>query len=628
MLALRTTILALAIVPFLGGAALAGPANDASAALSRDLATLAANAPRVGSARDVGSDIVLTDVAFSFQGTTRIGQITITGRSLAPGGLDGARVVLENVEGLGVGDAGFRARRMELTNVTGTLAATLMTFAAPEGPLRGPAGDAGRVRVERVDVPDMTAIRTQGGQRIETTFSTLSLRGVEGGRVTQLSIAGARGPAPGGRGENTIGRITAEGVYALAGARRGTGPEVALESATIENLRVVGHRGEPLAMARILIGRVTVQPGEGALHDLTEQLSALAATPLIGLDIRFFPILARFAERLSIERVQIEDLRSQGARGEGFGIQRFTISDIAGGKVGLIEMVGFSGPDQQGNRTRLGRMAFEGLDASTLLTFAKDLPASGAAPKLSWGSYPHLSRALLENVELSSRAGDEIAKLQRAELELGPRVGPVPTRLRMRVSRLDGKITDEAQRRHLRPIGIEDQLSFNGLLDIEYVEDARELQVRDLTLEVADVGKLTLTGIIGGIDRQALAELPESVAHLGLGATLGRLSLAYVEAGGVAALMEHTAEQAGIDEDVLRGSIVRQARATLSQAVPDQALVSRLMRALDAFLEDPKNIAITMTPRADLPLAILGMVAQASPFALIPMLDVAVTANQ
>ena len=152
--------------------------------------------------------------------------------------------------------------------------------------------------------------------------------------------------------------------------------------------------------------------------------------------------------------------------------------------------------------------------------------------------------------------------------------------------------------------------------------------MRTFNVEVDDVGSLNLVMAIGGLDRAQIEALPGSAAVLGLSAKAGALTLTYTEDGGVASFISHVAKQAGMGEDDFKEQIKQQAGAMIGQFIQDRALAERITEAFGEFLDDPTSLAITLTPKGDIPLAALAVALRGSPFAAMPMFNIEVKANE
>ncbi len=629
--------LSAAMLLVLTAAAAAGPAEDLKGATVTALSGLQISGAAIAEAREDGSSLVLSNLTFASAGDrpvgVKIGRATISGGSASGDALTGARVLLEGLEGTSADGQAYRLATAEITGAQGSLAAILAGFASRE-PFLSAVNEAAATKfsAERVNVPSMTITRRRAARTEEVTYTTLAINRYAQGKITELTVAGTVIGLTDGGNKIEIGTTRLAGFDLTAGLRTGGAAVNALESGSIEKLRGAGANGAPFTIERIAFGKITMRPGERSLMALTQAFGEV--DPAGGGDEaarrRSLGAAAEVFARLDFERIEMINFRGQAEANQPFEMQRFAIAGVTQGKIASIEFNGLAAADRQGQRTRIGRFLIESVDASGLIALGKEY-AEGRftpGPMPPPTAYPDVRRILTEDIVVTKNDSQPLGSVQRVEIEAGPRIGLMPTRIRARVTGFDAPVTDARQRAQLAPLGIEDKITLAAELEIEYVEAARELRMRTLNVDVNDVGALNLALTVGGIDRAAIEALPGSAAVLGLAAKAGRLVLSFKEAGGVAALITHTAEQAGVEEDAFTEQLKMQLGAMVGQFVPDKLLASQISSALSTFLDDPNSLVITATPKGDVALAALAMAAQSSPFALLPMFNVTVEANK
>ncbi|MBN8942538.1 MAG: hypothetical protein J0H01_23755 [Rhizobiales bacterium] len=628
--------LSAAMLLVLTAAAAAGPADDLKGATVSALSGLQMSGAAIAEAREDGSSLVLSNLTFASAGDrsvgVKIGRATISGGSASGDALTGARVQLEGVEGTGADGQAYRLASAEITGVQGSLAAILAGLASRE-PFFSAVNEAAATKfsAERVNVPSMTVVRRRGARNEEATYTTLTINRYAQGKIAELTVAGTVIGLTDGGNKIEIGTTRLTGFDLTAGLRTGGAAVNAFDSGSIERLRGAGANGAPFTIERIAFGKVTMRPGERSLMSLTQAFAEVdpANSGDEAARRRSLGAAAEVFARLDFERIEMINFRGMAEGNQPIEMQRFAIAGVTQGKIATIEFNGLAAADRQGQRTRIGRFLIEGVDASGLIALGKDYAEGrftpGPTPPAS--AYPDVRRILTEDIVVAKATGQPLGAVQRVEIEAGPRIGLMPTRIRARVTGFEAPVND-AQRAQLAPLGIEDKITLAAELEIEYVEAARELRMRTLNVDVNDVGALNLALTVGGIDRAAIEALPGSAAVLGLAAKAGRLVVSFKEAGGVAALITHTAEQAGVEEEQFTEQLKMQLGAMIGQFVPDKLLASQVSSALSTFLDDPNSLVITATPKGDVALAALAMAAQGSPFALLPMFNITVEANK
>lgn len=624
------------LVIALSSTALAGPADDLSRATSAAMPALQLGAASVGEARDDGSNAVLSNVTFSSTGDRPVGvkvsRITVTGAT-GSDALANARIVMEGLEGTAADGQSYKTDRVEITGAQGSLAAILGSLATREPFFQG-ASEASVTgfSAQSVTIPAMTLQRRREARMEQAAYRDIRLNGYQRGKVTEMTIAGiVTSPAEGQGQRVEIGASRFVGLDTAAGVRAGTTTTVALESGTLGAIRGTSAAGAPFTIEAITFGKVSMRPGERSLVALTQTLQDIdPAGASEESRRRSMGVVAELFSRLDIERVEMTGFKGQSGARQPVAMQRFAIAGISQGKIASIDFAGIEAASPTGQNTTVGRFTVEGIDITGLLALAKDFAegAFSSARPVPPTAYPDIRRILAEAIEVKEQSGQQLAKVGRFELEGGPRVGLMPSRLRAKLTEFVAPITNARQRAQLAPLGLTESVNLGAELEIEYVESARELRMRTFNVEVDDVGSLNLVMSIGGLDRAQIEALPGSAAVLGLSAKAGALTLTYTEDGGVASFISHVAKQAGMGEDDFKEQIKQQAGMVVGQFIQDRALAERITEAFGEFLDDPSSLAITLTPKGDIPLAALAVALRGSPFAAMPMFNIEVKANE
>lgn len=616
----------------------AGPAEDLGRAATAAFPGLQVSGGSIGEARDEGSNAILSNITLSSTGTDpvglRIGRVTVSGGIGADGTLSNARVVVENVEGSVSDGGGFQLERAEFTGTQGSLGAVLANLAARPPIIQSSTLPAATgYSVQRVTATGLSVTQTSQGQRQTIRYGTVLLTDYQRGRIGEMAMTSMQMAAGDGQGttSSTIGAIRARGFDSTLALQPGSVSGVWVEEITIDGMQFTPPQpgSRPVTIGRLTMGKATVRPGEQSIVELSRAMQAMVPNARdpesqrrqVGFMVELF-------SRVDIERFEIASIAGHNPQGQAFTLGRLALNGISQGRIAAIELGSVSADADAGQKVTLGRFAIEGIDASGLLAFGREFAAGrhqpGSQPPPS--AYPEIRRILTEDLEVNDARG-RLARVARFEIEAGPRIGLVPTRLRAQLTGLEAPIRDAAQRAQVAPLGLTDKVNLAASLEIEYVEGARELRLRTFKIEVDDVGALDLSLAIGGLDRAQIAQLPDSAAVLGLSAKAGRVTLTYTEDGGIAALIAHTAEQAGVSEDDFKEQLKEQLTPMIAQFVQDRGLATRIAEALGEFIDDPSSLVISATPKGDMPLAALAMAARNSPLMLLTMLDVKIEAN-
>mgnify|MGYP001293380706 CR=1 FL=1 len=625
------------LVVALGSTALAGPADDLSRAAVAAMPALQIGAATVGEARDEGASAVLANVTYSSTGDrplmVKIGRLTVTGGTTGSDALNNARIVMENIEGTAADGQSYRSDRVEIAGAQGSLAAILGSLATREPFFQG-ASEASVTgfSAQSVAIPAMTLQRRRDARMEKAEYRDVRLSGYQRGKVTELTIAGiVSSPLEGEQGQRVeIGASRFMGLDTSAGVRAGGTTTVALESGSLGTIRGTSRQNRPFTIEAITFGKVSMRPGERSLVALTQTMQDIdPAGASEESRRRSMGVVAELFSRLDIERVEMTGFRSNSGEGQPVAMNRFAIAGVSQGRIASIDFSGIEATSRTGQNTTVGRFSIEGIDASGLIALAKDFSEGtySAGRPVPPSAYPDIRRILMESIDVKD--GDRrLGKVDRFEIEGGPRVGIMPSRLRARLTGFEAPITNARQRAQLAPLGLTDSINLGAELEIEYAEAAKELRIRTFNVEVDDVGSLNLVMSVGGLDRAQIEALPGSAAVLGLSAKAGALTLTYTEDSGVASFISHVAGQAGMGEDDFKEQIKQQAGMMVSQFIQDRAVADRITEAFGEFIDDPSSLAVTLTPKGDIPLAALAVALRGSPFAALPMFNIEVKANE
>lgn len=629
--------LSAAFVFVTGSVALAGPADDLSRAAVSGLGGLQIAGAAVGEARDEGSNVVLSNVTFSSAGERAVGvritRATVTGGVGSTDALSNSRIVLEGVEGTGSDGQSYRIDRAEIAGAQGSFAAILGSLATREPFFQG-ASEASVTgfSAQSIDIPAMTLQRRRDARMEQAAYRNVRLNSYRQGKIAEMTIAGVTTSPTEGQGSRVeIGASRFVGFDASAGTRSGNTTTVALESGMIDQIRGTSAQNAPFSIDRVSFGKVSMRPGERSLVALTQTMQEIdPAGATEESRRRSMGVVAELFSRLDIDNVEMTGFKGQSNQNQPVVLSRFAIRGVSQGRIASIDFAGLSAADRSGQTTTIGKFTIETIDATGLIALAKDFSegAYSAGKPVPPSAYPDIRRLLMEDIAVKTSTGQALGSVQRFLVEAGPRIGLVPTRLRAQIEGFTAPINDARQRAQLAPLGLTDKINLGAELDIEYDDASRELRVRNVKVDVDDVGSLNLVMTIGGLDRAQIEALPGSAAVLGLSAKAGRLTLTFNEDGGVASFVSHVAGQTGLSEDDFKEQIKQQAGMMVGQFIQDRALAERITEAFGEFLDDPSSLAITLTPKGDIPLAALAIAMRGSPFAVIPMFNIEVKANE
>ena len=163
-------------------------------------------------------------------------------------------------------------------------------------------------------------------------------------------------------------------------------------------------------------------------------------------------------------------------------------------------------------------------------------------------------------------------------------------------------------------------------VDSAYDTTADTITLNALSLDVANVGKLTLSGAVSHLSLRGLSD-PKKSAEARAAAQLDRLSVRIDNAGFVQRMLEMQAQLLGGTPDDVRTQIVDGALPFALSFVSNTDFRDQFQSAVAAFLSDPRSLTINSSPTAPVPLGQALRTAARSPGSLPDLLSLSVQAN-
>ncbi len=219
------------------------------------------------------------------------------------------------------------------------------------------------------------------------------------------------------------------------------------------------------------------------------------------------------------------------------------------------------------------------------------------------------------------------AQIGAAEMKVATTVPPIPTSF---YAKSDGirfpvkAVDDPQQRALLEALGLE-EIVYSDETRLYWDEATLDLSLERLMLDIEGVGRAEISARFANVPK-ALFEDPEGQGQIAaIMAQFVDASIVFKDDGIASKGLTHIAGSQGIPENVFREVVVAQA-AEATAPIQNEAFTNMVRDAVSEFLNDPKEIRVTMTPDAPVPLAqILGSLA--APQSLPDLLKVVIAAN-
>lgn len=450
----------------------------------------------------------------------------------------------------------------------------------------------------------------------EITAETLSLTGVDEGRVAKLAIARlTAAPLPDaaavreGQGSGLHAQVSDIAVTGidlkplLQGAAAGTGFVQVLQEATTGQMVVEEEDGRT-ELAGVRFTGLAMAP-EAFTPARIAALNAIndAADDAVASDQQITDALAVISA-VRFTRFEARELRSTEPSGNGH-VAVLTLEGLDAGVLAQLALEGVDG-DEDGRSARVGRIALTGLDLGRAFRFAHS--AEDLTPDAALGAFRLLSGITVNNVEVPT--GGEGApsapiRIGTFALSWGDLAGDLPTRIRLDFTDVSG------------PIGADDGEPFTTLaaagltratvslaFGAAYDAAASSVRVAPMEMEVKDAFRLKLDTTLTQLPAAALAS-EEAMTEALPGVNLGPTTLTITDLGLARLVMQRMAEAEGVSVDEYRAALVQllqQLAGDLAKTNPEAADVGA---ALAAFIENPHTLTLTATPKGPVPLLAL-----------------------
>ena len=573
-------------------------------------------------------------------------------------------LVLENVA-LAFGDTTVSAPRVAVSGTRLSKEELLAIF-------RTDAKEPWGTRLQRLDagsltMPELRVERRSGEKRQIVTYRDVTARNVHGGRISELTAAGAtlsvEGPGKeqgqSGTGAGSYGKIRAEEVdltalarlYAEAGDAR-SGFQRLYAALAIDSIAFIDERGTTVSIARLsgrdFAGRQTPATWSGAVESLSgADLSQ--ADP--AKRARAAGLVADLAEAVSVGSLEASDFAVKEVKGPdpvSFGIGRIAYAG-GGAEAGVtLSDVSFGSAEASG---RLARLALTGFSLeptiATLRRLAKaapDKPAEkGAAPAPA--PDPAAQEAELRRLTpligtltlsglgltLAGPVADPAGKAAPMQLgvrggsvSFGPPKDGVPTASRLSLSGLTLPASAVEGVPGLGSLGLYGyrDLDLDLVADTAWNEGTRELSFKELSLSGKDMGRLQLNATLGGIGPEVFDPDAAVSGFAMLSATAKALDLTLENGGLFERFIAAQAQVLSLKPDELRKEYVTASVIGVPIILGNSAAAKAIGAAMGKFVAKPGTLSISAKAKNGDGLGMVDVSTAPTPAAVLDKLEV------
>ncbi|SFL02597.1 hypothetical protein [Methylorubrum salsuginis] len=576
-------------------------------------------------------------------------------------------LVLDNVT-LSFGETGVSAPRVSVSGTRLSKEELLAIF-------QGDAKESWGTRLQRLDagsltMPELRVERRSGERRQVVTYRDVTARNVHGGRISELTAAGATLSVEGVPGQpakasGSYGKIRAEEVdltalarlYAEAGTAR-SGFQRLYASLAVESIAFIDERGTTVSIARLsgrdLAGRQTPATWSGAVESLA---GADLSQPDPGKRARAAGLIADLAESVSVGSLEASDIAVKEVKGPdplNFGIGKFAYTGN-GAEAGVsLSDVSFGSDEASGKIARLALAGFS-LEPTiaTLRRLAKsapDKPAAAEKPGEKAAPVPPPADPAAQEAELrrltpvigtltlsdltfdvAGKPTDPAAKtgpmhvgLRGGTMTFGPPKDGVPTASRLSLTGLTLPARAVESVPGLGSLGLYGyrDLDLDVIADTAWNESTKELSFNELSLTGKDMGKLRLNATLGGIGPDVFDPDAAVSGFAMLSATAKALDLTLENGGLFDRFITAQAKTLSLKPDELRKEYVTASVIGVPVILGNSAAAKAIGAAMGKFVSKPGTLSISAKAKNGEGLGMVDVSTAPTPAAVLDKLEV------
>ena len=316
-------------------------------------------------------------------------------------------------------------------------------------------------------------------------------------------------------------------------------------------------------------------------------------------------------------------------------IKEMAMTDISSNGIGEMMLVGFDAPNlPEGISAKLDWAAIGDIEFAEYGPIEEIIGKLVSDPTYSENNPLEVARAFtprslayeLEGLEVNV-PDIGVTALGKLETTLSTTVPPIPTSL---FSKTDGlripvKAVQDPQAQALfQGLGLE-TIVWSDEARLYWDEATQDLRLERLMIDIEGVGRAEASLRFANVPK-ALFEDPEGQGQLAaISAQFVDASITFNDAGLTDNGLKFISEAQGIPQEALKQALIAQA-AGATAPIQNEAFTKMVSDAASKFLNDPKDLKITLTPPNPVPLAqILG--SMAAPQTLPDLLNVKIEAN-
>ncbi len=316
-------------------------------------------------------------------------------------------------------------------------------------------------------------------------------------------------------------------------------------------------------------------------------------------------------------------------------IEEIAMTDIGSDGIGEMMLVGLDAPKlPEGASVKIDWAAIGDIEFAEYSPMKEMISTLMADPEYGENNPLEVAKAFMPRSFAYEIEGLDVnipnvgqTAIGKAEMTMSTTVPPIPTSvhfksdgIRMPVSAID----DPQAQALFQALGL-DTIVWSDEARLYWDEATLELRLERLMLNIEGLGRAEASMRFANVPK-ALFEDPEGQGQLAaISAQFVDAAISFRDEGLTTNGLKFFADAQGLPENVLREALVAQA-AGATAPIQNEAFTKMVSDAVSKFLDDPKDLRVTLAPANPVPLAqILG--SMAAPQTLPDLLNVKIEAN-
>jgi hypothetical protein len=493
---------------------------------------------------------------------------------------------------------------------------------------------AAKTSIDSIKIGNIQSTQTAEGQTSRADYGSYELKGMADGKIEQVSVGPVKQemPSPDGLMTFAIDRIEArkydlDAVIAVLDPDRYVGGVGDGQWRDVLGLEVYKNFTINVPGAAVRVGsfeteNLRARQPKRNFADLIDTLLAKPDMPEEEMGRLVSDNLAGLLGFVGVGAMRLSDLDVTAPEIERFHLGDFHINDMSSDGIGEIGINDLDAAAQDKSSIGAERLAIGDIRFGDLDYLANALRAAETGADVNpLPLMPTLGFAEAVNLDVV-QAGTKLGAVDRARLDLGAYIGPVPTKITTDIRGLDldlSQVNDRRARTMLKDLGYERLVADYGFT-LAWREADESVKVDGFRLAIKDLATVTLDATLTGLSRQAI-ETPENLqpALAALLFTQGKLAIE--DKSIVERAVGMQAKKMNVEPDKFRQQIAG-ALPLFLMALRNPGFQAKLAPALQAFIKTPGTMTITANPATPVPVLQLVETAETAPQKLPDLLQV------